>query len=214
MGFNYNKFKEYKMWNVLMPICLAVCKTKMKVQYVGLENIPKDGGFILACNHQSDFDPIAIGGSNVRPIHFMSKIELFKNPFVAWFLRHLNAFPIKRGANDTTSIDYAEQLIKRGWILGMFPEGTRHREGKPGKPKSGVAFIAKATHADVLPCCIYTDNGYKSGTKLVVHFGKLIKNAEFEFTDTDSKASAEVKNAARRVMKEITELWEEEDCKK
>ena len=42
-----------------MPICLAVCKTKMKVQYIGKENVPKEGGFILACNHSSNFDPIA-----------------------------------------------------------------------------------------------------------------------------------------------------------
>ena len=112
MKFNFDKLKEYKMYHILMPICLAVCKTKMKVQYIGKENVPKEGGFILACNHSSNFDPIALGGSNVRPIHFMSKSELFKNPFSAWFLTHLNAFPIKRGHNDTTSIDYAERLIK------------------------------------------------------------------------------------------------------
>lgn len=214
MGFNFNKYKEYKMWNVLMPICLAVCKTKMKVEYKGLENIPKEGGFILACNHQSNFDPIALGGSNVRPIHFMSKTELFENPFLSWFLRHLNAFPIKRGANDKTSIEYAENLIKKGWIMGIFPEGTRFKNGKPGKPKSGVAFIAKATNADVLPCCIYANDGYKSGTRLTVSFGKLIKFKELGFTDDEHNAPSEVKNAARIIMSEITALWEEEDCKK
>ena len=154
MKFNFDKLKEYKMYHILMPICLAVCKTKMKVQYIGKENVPKEGGFILACNHSSNFDPIALGGSNVRPIHFMSKSELFKNPFSAWFLTHLNAFPIKRGHNDKTAIDYAERLIKNGWVLGIFPEGTRNHDGKPGKPKAGAALIAKVTHADVLPCSI------------------------------------------------------------
>lgn len=211
MNFNFNKYKEYKMYHILMPICLAVCKTKMKVQYIGKENIPKEGGFILACNHVSNFDPIALGGSNVRPIHYMSKSELFKNPFVAWFLTHLNAFPVKRGQNDTTSIDYAENIIKRGWVLGMFPEGTRNHSGKPGKPKSGVAFISKATNADVLPCAIYSDSGYKSGTLLTVRFGKLIKNEEFGFSEEGSHT--EIKNAAKRVMSEITELWEEGNCK-
>lgn len=211
MNFNFNKYKEYKMYHILMPICLAVCKTKMKVQYIGKENIPKEGGFILACNHVSNFDPIALGGSNVRPIHYMSKCELFKNPLVAWFLTHLNAFPVKRGQNDTTSIDYAENIIKRGWVLGMFPEGTRNRSGRPGKPKSGVAFIAKATNADVLPCAIYSDSGYKSGTLLTVRFGKLIKNEEFGFSEEGSHT--EIKNAAKRVMSEITELWEEGNCK-
>lgn len=211
MSFNFKKFKEYKMYKVLMPICLAVCKTKMKVQYIGKENVPDEGGFILACNHSSNFDPIALGGANVRPIHFMSKIELFKNPFAAWFLTHLNAFPIKRGKNDTTSIDYAEELIKKGWVLGMFPEGTRNHGGKPGKPKSGVAFISKATHADVLPCSIYSDNNYKSGSVLTVRFGKLIKYDEFGFTEDGSHL--EIKEAAKRVMNDITVLWEEGNCK-
>ena len=61
MKFNFDKLKEYKMYHILMPICLAVCKTKMKVQYIGKENVPKEGGFILACNHSSNFDPIALG---------------------------------------------------------------------------------------------------------------------------------------------------------
>lgn len=211
MKFNFDKLKEYKMYHILMPICLAVCKTKMKVQYIGKENVPKKGGLILACNHSSNFDPIALGGSNVRPIHFMSKSELFKNPFAAWFLTHLNAFPIKRGHNDKTAIDYAERLIKNGWVLGIFPEGTRNHDGKPGKPKAGAALIAKVTHADVLPCSIYSDNNYKSGTLLTVRFGKVIKNEEFGFTDSDSHE--EVTKASEKIMEEITALWEEENCK-
>lgn len=211
MKFNFDKLKEYKMYHILMPVCLAVCKTKMKVQYIGKENVPKEGGFILACNHSSNFDPIALGGSNVRPIHFMSKSELFKNPFSAWFLTHLNAFPIRRGHNDKTAIDYAERLIKNGWVLGIFPEGTRNHDGKPGKPKAGAALIAKVTHADVLPCSIYSDNNYKSGTLLTVRFGKVIKNEEFGFTDSDSHE--EVTKASEKIMDEITALWEEENCK-
>ena len=72
-------------------------------------------------------------------------------------------------------------------------------------------MIAKVTHADVLPCSIYSDNNYKSGTLLTVRFGKVIKNEEFGFTDSDSHE--EVTKASEKIMEVITALWEEENCK-
>ena len=96
-------------------------------------------------------------------------------------------------------------------MLGIFPEGTRNHEGRPGKPKAGAAVIAKATHSDVLPCSIYSESNFKSGTLLTVRFGKVIKYDEFGFTDTDSHE--EVSRAADKIMEEITALWEEGNCK-
>ena len=75
-----------------------------------------------------------------------------------------------------------------------------------------MALIAKQTGADVLPVSIYTDEEYKRGTRLTVRFGRLIKNEEFGFTE-DGK-SRELKEASRRIMDDITKLWEEGHCKK
>lgn len=209
--YDYSKLKEYKLYRALTPLAKVVCKTVQNCRYVGRENIPKEGGFILACNHMSTFDPIALGGAGRRVIHFMSKDDLFENKALSIFLTHLNAFPIARGKGDMRALEYAQNILKNGWVLGIFPEGTRSADYKPMRAKSGVALIAKATGADVLPVAIYTDTDYKRGTKLTVRFGELIPNAEFGFTEEGK--SRELKEASRRIMDEITALWEEGHCK-
>ncbi len=211
-GYDFSKVKEYKTYTALVPLAKAVCKTVQRCEYIGRENIPKTGGFILACNHMSTFDPIALGGAGRRVIHFMAKDGLFENKALAAFLTHLNAFPVERGKGDMTAIQFAEQVIENGWVLGIFPEGTRSPDYKPMRAKSGAALIAKQTGADVLPASIYTDQEYKRGTKLTVRFGKLIKNEEFGFTENGK--SRELKDATRRIMEDITALWEEGHCKK
>ena len=210
--YDFSKVKEYKLYTVLTPLAKAVCKTVQKCTYIGTENIPKTGGFILACNHMSTFDPIALGGAGKRVIHFMAKEELFENKALGAFITHLNAFPVVRGKGDMTAITHAEEILRNGWVLGIFPEGTRSEDYAPKRAKSGVALIAKQTGADVLPVSIYTDEEYKRGTRLTVRFGRLIKKEEFGFTE-DGK-SRELKEASRRIMDDITKLWEEGHCKK
>ncbi|MEG0546290.1 MAG: lysophospholipid acyltransferase family protein [Oscillospiraceae bacterium] len=212
-GFNYSKLKEYKLYNIMKAVAIPVCKVRVKYQFEGLENVPEKGGFIMAANHISIFDPVLIGiALKKRPIHYMGKEELFENPLLGKFLTHMDAFPIKRGTGDMSSIEYAEKIVKNGWILGVFPEGTRSKDFKPQRPKSGIALIAKQTKADVLPVSIYTADDYKRGTTVTIRFGKLIKNEEFGFTE--NVKSKELRSAATKVMDEIVKLWEEGHCKK
>ena len=111
-----------------------------------------------------------------------------------------------------TAIDFSEEIIKNGWVLGIFPEGTRSKDFKPARGKSGIALIAKQTKADVLPVSIYTDEEYKKGTKLTVRFGNVIKNEELGFTE--ERSAKELRNATKRIMGDITALWEEGHCSK
>lgn len=212
MEFDFNNVKEYKLYQRLRWVAKLYC-LKFKITYVGLENIPKDGRLIIACNHQSSNDPIVLGRGVKRTIHFMAKEELFENEALGIFIKHLNAFPIRRGQGDTTAVEYAENVVKKGYILGVFPEGTRSKDFKPARGKSGAALIAKVTGADVLPVSIYTSDEYKKGTRLTVRFGKVIKNEEFGFTD-EPHNTKELKDATKRIMGEITALWEEGHCEK
>ena len=125
---------------------------------------------------------------------------------------NVGVVPVHRGKGDTAVVQQAIRQVQAGQGALIFPEGTRSKDYKPGRAKSGVALIAKQTGADVLPVSIYTDTQYKRGTKITIRFGKLIKNEEFGFTEEGH--SAELKNAARRIMGEITALWEEGHCKK
>lgn len=207
--YDYSKFKNYKMINAVRPIAKIALKTLYKVEYEGLENLDRKGGFIIAPNHVVGFDPAFIAMASERAFHYIAKYEIFQNPIVNKLATHMNAFPIVRGKGDMTAVHYAIELIRRGEVLCIFPEGTRSPDGAPKRAKSGVGLIARETGADVIPTAIYVEDKNKKGSRVIVKFGKAIKNSELGFTDGGK--TRENKAAANMIMAEITRLWEE--CK-
>lgn len=211
--FDYSKVKDHATYHILMPLdILLFNKTMFRVTFVGEENVPKEGGFILASNHIHFLDPLIIAGSRTRVMHFMAKEELFHNPAAAWFLTRFNAFPVRRGSSDKSSVEYAIRVIREGHVLGIFPEGTRSPDFRPGAPRAGVALIARQAHADVLPVSIYSDHQAKYGTEVTVRFGKMIPYEQLGITNEGG--TRELREASRRIMDQITELWEEGPCRK
>lgn len=121
----------------------------------GRENIPGSGGLIVVANHRNNADPPILGaGIARRRIRFMAKIELYKYPFGV-IPRLYGAFPVRRFEADMGALMNAERILKRGEVIGMFPEGTRSKTGKIGKPHPGTALIALRSGATVLPCAMY-----------------------------------------------------------
>ena len=120
----------------------------------GREHLPREGGYILVSNHLSNADPPILGAAVARRrVRFMAKQELFKYPF-GIVPRLYGAFPVKRFEADIGALMNAERLLKRGEILGMFPEGTRTRTGVIGKPHPGTALIALRSGVPVLCCSL------------------------------------------------------------
>lgn len=210
-GFDYSTIKESKIYDKLRPVGKTIVKMLYKVEYVGLENIPKEGGVILASNHVDALDPVFIGiAIEDRQLHFMGKKELFENPVTKWALSKLNGFPIVRGGADTEALDYAIRIPKEGHILGIFPEGTRSKTFKPARAKSGIGLIAKEAKANILPVSIYTSDDMKKGTKLTIRFGEVIPYEKLGLSEEASRE--EIKNCAKFIMEEITKLWEMGHC--
>ncbi len=210
-GFDYSVISESKTYDKLRPIGKAVENMLYKIEYVGVENIPADGGLIIASNHINALDPVFIGcGIENRQLHFMGKKELFENPIAKYFLTKLNGFPIVRGGADSEALDYAIRVVKEGHILGIFPEGTRSKTFKPARAKNGVALIAKEAKADVLPVSIYTSDDMKKHTKLTVRFGEVIPYEKLGLNDESSRD--EIRACAQNIMAEIVKLWEMGHC--
>lgn len=209
--FDYSKFNKYKMMDVIRPFGNLFCKTYYKVEFEGLENIDRKGSFIIAPNHVTEFDPLFIAMASKRLFYYIAKYELFENALLNKAITHLNAFPIVRGKGDMTAINYAVELVNRGEVLCIFPEGTRSEDGTPQRAKSGVGLIARRTGADVIPTAIYMEDKNRKGSRVVVKFGKAIKYEDMGFTDNGK--TKENKAVANRVMEEITALWEECKCK-
>jgi 1-acyl-sn-glycerol-3-phosphate acyltransferase len=191
----------------LLRVCFTILFSLLfRWKTVGTENIPA-GGVIIAANHISLWDPPAVGTAIPgRRIHFMAKEELFANRMFGWIITKLGAFPVKRGAADRTAIRTALHLLETGHILGIFPEGTRSKNGKLGNPEPGLALLALKAGVPVIPTAIIgTDKIYSSGClfpKFKVIFGKpLLLNR-----DNNSKESMEALSA--KVMTEIDRLLE------
>jgi glycerol-3-phosphate dehydrogenase (NAD(P)+) len=136
-----------------------------RLRRLGTEHIP-DGGVILASNHRSFLDPFAIGCCLGRPIYFMAKQELFKNPLVGWFLNCLGAFPVKRGASDEESVATSLALLERGQAVVIFPEGTRIRTGSLAQPKRGVGRLALQSGSPVVPIAVTNSERARRGWRI------------------------------------------------
>jgi glycerol-3-phosphate dehydrogenase (NAD(P)+) len=136
-----------------------------RLRRLGTEHIP-EGGVILASNHRSFLDPFAIGCCLGRPIYFVAKQELFKNPLLGWILNCLGAFPIKRGAADKESVDTSLALLERGQAVVIFPEGTRIRTGSLGSPKRGVGRLALQSGKPVVPIAVTNSERARRGWRI------------------------------------------------
>jgi 1-acyl-sn-glycerol-3-phosphate acyltransferase len=133
--------------------------TLFRLRARGLENLPREGGFVLAANHWSNFDPWPLGLPLFprRFLRFMGKSELFWFPLGA-FLGAAGAFPVRRGEGDEEAIATAVELCRRGNAVVMFPEGTRRRKGlrkkREARWRSGAARIALEAEVPLVPAAI------------------------------------------------------------
>ena len=124
------------------------------------------GGVILASNHRSFLDPFALGTCLPRPIYFMAKQEIFRNPFVGWLLNCLGAFPVKRGESDAESTKTSLMLLERGEAVVIFPEGTRRRRGSLGTPHRGVGRLALQSGVPVVPIAVSGSERARRGWRI------------------------------------------------
>ncbi len=186
----------------------GLVRIAFRMRYEGLEHIPpKTHGFILASNHRSNFDPLFIAHKVPGSLHFMAKIELFKNRFIGWILRSVNAFPINRGSGDSTAMDTATQVIQNGGILVIFPEGHRSKDGKPLRPRSGVGMLAAQTGADVLPCAVCYGNKLSFRCTVTVRYGPLIPHKDLGLGE---QGMSGIRDASKLVMSRIVDMLDKE----
>ncbi|MEW6047981.1 MAG: lysophospholipid acyltransferase family protein [Bacillota bacterium] len=125
-----------------------------RVRVTGLERVPRNGPVILAINHLSMLDPLLIGVVMPRPVCFMAKDELFRYPLLGQVLRWVYAFPVRRGEADREAIHHALKLLREERVVGVFPEGTRSRDGQLLELQGGTALLALKSGAPILPVAI------------------------------------------------------------
>src|SRR5688572_25206820 len=154
-----NPFVYWPTRFVLQPLLMLL----FRLQRIGREHVPPEGGLILAPNHRSFLDPWVVGICVRRPIYFVAKRELFEKRWMGWFLNALGAFPIRRGESDAEAMETARALVERGEVVMIFPEGTRIRRGSLGHAKRGVGRLALETGAPVIPVAVHGTERIRRG---------------------------------------------------
>lgn len=168
-------FYRFVKWSIVNPVLYTYFRGKV----YGAEKIPLSGSYILVCNHGSNLDPPIFGVASPRPVSFMAKEELFHVPFLKTAIALCGAYPVKRDASDLAAIKSAIKFLDRGWLSGIFLQGTRTPDGKISEPKLGAALIAAKTQTPLIPASIWgTEKLQKSSTivptPITVRFGDII----------------------------------------
>lgn len=172
-----------------------------RLELINIENVPEEGAAILYANHTSNADPALAVCRIKRMVYFMAKDELFKGKLLTRFWTNVGAFPVKRGMGDIGAIKKSLEYLKAGYMLGMFPEGTRRRKNKNPEPKPGLALLAIRSKTPVLPVAI-TDNP-KFFNKIKVIYGKPIELTEYYEKKLSVDEHAEI---SKKLMDEVEKL--------
>lgn len=179
---------------------------------VDKNNVPKTGGVLICPNHLSDADPPAVAIAMPRRCYFMAKEELFSVRILGSFLRHWKMIPIKRDSADRTALRRAEELLKAGEAVVIFPEGGGNIEGTLQPLHSGALMLALRCKVPVVPTALvntnkvwtYTDPlPHRAGVPVTVTFGEPM-----DFSDLYGKKGA-IEEATRRLTLRLAEMLDQ-----
>ncbi len=206
---------SYRTTNLTLGTFLRIM---FRPRYLGRDKIPVDGPLIIAANHLSHIDPAFIMTATKRPVSYMSKKEHFEGAIRRLVFKQVGVIPVDREEGGKEALKGAIEILEEGGAIGIFPEGTRSRDGKMGKGKTGVARLAALTGAAVVPVAIRQTDGvwpvskraprpwrkfyYKFGDP--IYFDYKEKNHENfrKFTDSVMSRIVELSN-------ECEDYWEE-----
>lgn len=183
----YYKIKRY----LIRFLIFVYLKLVYRIQVIGIENIPKDGPVIFCGNHRSLLDaPLMEVTCKRDDTRFLAKEELAKNWYVAHLAKVFNVILVKRNAKDLGPMKDGLKTLKQDKALALFPEGTRNGLKKGIKPKTGVAYFALNSDAQVIPVGI--KGGEKPFRKAIITYGKPLELDEYKENKKEKETAEEV----------------------
>jgi 1-acyl-sn-glycerol-3-phosphate acyltransferase len=167
------------VYGICKKLAFLLLKALFGFKIVGAEKVPLQGPIMLASNHLSLIDPVAVGAACPRPVSFIARADVFKLPVLSWLLPRVYAIPVERGTSDLGAIKAAIRALQSGMAFGIFPEGRRSRTGVLEPFKTGAAAIALRTGATVVPVAtLGTDKAWPVG-----HPPRLFRSVTVVFGD-------------------------------
>jgi len=197
----------------LQRLVVFLIKTLTKAEFIGSENVPSEGGLIVAINHTSHLDTPLLMANPIRPdITALVTTKYKKKPLVAWFTNTGKGIWINRDIADFTAIRKAAKVLDEGIALGIAPEGTRSKNSKLQEGKPGTIMLAVKTGVPIVPVGItgagtaFRELSRFRRPKLTVRFGKPFTIPPFE----RGSRSQDLRHWTHELMLRIATLLPEE----
>ena len=184
-----------------MYVCRFFLFFVFRIKCIGSENVPKEGGCILALNHRSNLDVVFMGMTCPRRLNFMAKSELFKNKLFGKLITSLGAFPVHRNKGDIGAIKSALAKLSDGEVVLMFPEGRRVINEKNASVKPGAAMLAVRGQVPIQPAYISGKIGFMR--KITVVYGKPIYYNEYYGTKPSVEKLQELSDDMMKTVRSL-----------
>lgn len=159
---------------VTRTVLVVFLLTFFRWRFRGLEKIPRRGPAIVAANHISYFDPLCHAlmiDRAGRRVRFFAKSELWRNPFLRFVLSRAHQIPVQRGTGETGPVDKALEALASGEVVIIYPEATitTNPDLTPMRGKTGLARVAIASGAPVIPIAVWGSHWVKPKGRKAVH---------------------------------------------
>jgi 1-acyl-sn-glycerol-3-phosphate acyltransferase len=186
---------------IFRPVVRFFCRLMFRVQFHGVENVPMDGACVIASNHVTYADPVWINIPVRRQLYFMAWHQLFRIPGLGQLIRSLGAFPVSLDTADPSAHRTAIDLIRKGKLLAIFPEGGRGQDGKMKPFKMGAFRLALVYGVPIVPVTIHgADKIWPVGRflprpgrlKIVYHPPVVVEQAPPSITRAELKSRARI----------------------
>ena len=173
--------------------------TVCPIVYHGTKHLALIAPYIIICNHLSWLDPICVAYAvKKEQVAFMAKKETMQNKLAGAILRNMHAIPVDRHNSDMSAMRLSMQALREGSVLGIFPEGTRHKRGNMEELEGGAAILALRSQAPVIP--MYIHGKIKPFTKVHCYIGPPMVLEDLREQGVD-------KEVAQALLDRITALY-------
>lgn len=208
--FTREKGVSWVLYIVLRLILQPAMLIYLRLSRIGREHARVKGPLIVAANHRSFLDPFVISICLPwrRPMHFVAKAELFGPRWQGWILNRLGAYPVRRGHADEEALITSRDVLNRGGVVCIFPEGTRIRWGSLGRPRRGFGRLALETGAAVLPVAVQGSDQVRRGVRLRPRKVKVRCGKSLTFPRTERPSPQLANSVGERVWPVIELQWE------
>ena len=181
--------------------CKILFKIYFRWEVYHREYVPRQGAAIIASNHASFLDPVLIGTSLPKAIHYFARKSLFKNKIFGTILRIVHAVPVDRDGSGMSGLRTLLELLEKGCCVNLFPEGTRTPDGNLQKAHSGIGLTVVKTNVPVIPVRIFGSyeaydrkSVFPKPVKIIISYGKPLEFKELR---------EEAKNCSHERLKAI-----------